>query len=150
MTLARRTFLKSTIAAALGTAMLPPSVMADWPKIAFEARTVEEALMALFENPEVEKSDQIKIKAPDIAENGAIVPIEVTTDFYHVESIVIIAEKNPVPLIAQFNFTEKAKGWVKTRIKMAETSPVVAVVKANGKLYVARREIQVSEGGCIS
>ncbi len=152
MNLPRRTFLKGVIATsgamALGTAVLPPTVMADWPKMAFEAKTVEDALMALFESPDVKETDKIIIKAPSIAENGAVVPIEVTADLPNVESITIIGEKNPIPLIGQFNFTESVEPWVKTRIKMGETSNVVAVVKANGDLYVMRREVKVTIGGC--
>jgi len=152
MNLPRRTFLKGVIATsgamALGTAVLPPTVMADWPKMAFEAKTVEDALMALFESPDVKETDKIIIKAPSIAENGAVVPIEVTADLPNVESITIIGEKNPIPLIGQFNFTESVEPWVKTRIKMGETSNVVAVVIANGVLFVMRREVKVTIGGC--
>jgi len=154
MSLPRRTFLKSLLATggvmALGTTVLPTAVMADWPKAAFEAKSIEEALMALFESDEVTESDKITITVPEIAENGAVVPIEVSTQLPNIESMAVIAEKNPVPLIAQFNFPEpeNATGWLKTRIKMNETSNVVVVAKANGKLYVARRNVKVTIGGC--
>ncbi|KHD08063.1 hypothetical protein PN36_05410 [Candidatus Thiomargarita nelsonii] len=154
MILARRTFLKGIIATggtmALGTSLLPSSVMADWPKLAFEATSVEDAMMALFDSAEVEETDKITIDTPDIAENGAVVPVEITANLPNVKSITIIAEKNPVPLIGQFDFGENAEGWVKTRIKMGKTSNVIAVVKADGKLYAARREIKVTLGGCGS
>ena len=154
MNLQRRTFLKSVLATggtvALGTSVLPATVMAHWPKAAFEAKSVEEALKTLFESNEVTESDKITIGAPEIAENGAVVPIEVTVDLPNIQSIAIISEKNPVPLIAQFNFPEPANatGWLKTRIKMNETSNVVIVVKSDNQLFVARRDVKVTIGGC--
>jgi sulfur-oxidizing protein SoxY len=151
-TLPRRTFLKGIIATggamALGTTVLPSAVMADWPKLAFEATSVDEAMMALFESPDVEESDKITIDTPKIAENGAIVPVEITVNLPNVESITIISEKNPTPLIGQFEFADNAEAWVKTRIKMDQTSNIVAVVKADGKLYAARRKVKVTVGGC--
>lgn len=154
MSLPRRTFLKSLLATggvmALGTTVLPTTVMADWPKAAFEAKSIEEALMALFESDEVTESDKITITAPEIAENGAVVPIEVSAQLPKIESMVVIADKNPVPLVAQFNFPEpdNATGWLKTRIKMGETSNIIVVTKADGKLYMARRNVKVTIGGC--
>lgn len=149
---ARRTFLKSMLATggvvALGTSVLPITVMADWPKAAFQAKTVEEAITALYNSPTVQETDQIEIKAPGLAQNGTEVPIEVTVNLPQLESIAIIAEKNPVPLVAQFNITDNAIGWVKMRIKMAETSNLITVAKAQGQLYVARQKIEVVEGGC--
>jgi len=150
--LPRRTFLKSILATggamALGTTVLPSAVMADWPKMAFDASTIEEALLALFENDDVEESDKITIKAPDTAENGAVVPVSITANLRKVESITVIGENNPTPLIAQFNLADNAGNYIKTKIKMGETSNVVAVVKADGKLYVARRQVEITEGGC--
>jgi sulfur-oxidizing protein SoxY len=150
MSIPRRTFLKGVLvtssAMAIGTSLLPPAVMADWPEKAFLADTVEDALKSLF--LDVETSDKITINAPAIAENGAVVPVEVTADLPKVESITVIAEENPKPLIAKFNFAENAESWIKTRIKMAETSNVIVVVKADGKLYTARRLIKVTIGGC--
>jgi sulfur-oxidizing protein SoxY len=105
-------------------------------------------MMALFESPDVEESDKITIDTPKIAENGAIVPVEITVNLPNVESITIISEKNPTPLIGQFEFADNAEAWVKTRIKMDQTSNIVAVVKADGKLYAARRKVKVTLGGC--
>jgi sulfur-oxidizing protein SoxY len=144
MALSRRTALKGILA----TTVLPTVVMADWPQKAFEANTVDDAIKALFESQDVEESQNITIDAPKIAENGAVVPIEIKADFAKVDSITIIGDKNPVPLIGQFNFFDNAEGYVKTRIKLGGTSNVVAVVKAEGKLYVARRAVKVTLGGC--
>ncbi len=156
MNLPRRTFLKGVFATggamALGTSVLPQSVMADF-EMALEAESVSEAQQALFDGAQItEITDEnvIAIKVPDIAENGQVVPIEVTTNLEKLESITIFVEKNIVPLVAQFNFPypEKAFGWVKTHIKMVDTSHIVAVVKANGQLYAARHEVTVTLGGC--
>jgi len=157
MNLPRRTFLKGIFATggamALGTSVLPQSVMADLPETAAQAKSLSEAEQALFDGAQItEITDEnvIAIKAPEIAENGQVVQIEVTTNLEKLESITILAEKNPVPLVAQFNFPdpENAVGWVKTRIKMVGTSDVIAVVKADGQLYAARREVTVTLGGC--
>lgn len=151
MNVPRRTFLKGVLATsgviALGSTLLP-TVLAKEARAAFEAKSVAEILTSLFDKTEITETDQIIIKAPEIAENGRVVPIEITTALPKVESITIIAEKNPVPLIAQFNFAENNEGYVKTRIKMAETSDVLAVVKADDKLYLARREVKITIGGC--
>lgn len=152
MNIPRRTFLKGVLATggamALGTTVLPPAVMAYWPEKAFEAKTVEKALEALFKSDDVEETDDITIEAPDIAENGSVVPVKVTANLPKVESITIIAEKNTVPLAAHFKLADNAESYIKTKIKMGETSNVVAVVKADDKLYVARRAVEITIGGC--
>jgi len=155
----RRTFLKRVLTTgsviALSAIALPQSVMAYWSKKAekaFDAETVEEAKKVLFDSASQTVTDgrKVTIKAPDIAENGAVVPIEVTANLERVESIAIFGEENPKPLVAQFNFPDpdNAVGWVKARIKLARTSKVFAVVKADGKLYKAEREVKVTIGGC--
>ncbi|MCP4697248.1 MAG: thiosulfate oxidation carrier protein SoxY [Gammaproteobacteria bacterium] len=153
MSIKRRTFLKSTLAGgavAAGAGLFPQALMAEWPEAAFSAETVDAALSALLgASNHVEDNKIIKIKAPDIAENGAVVPIQVTTSLEKVESISIIAEKNPVPLAASFNFPAgNGEGFVQTRIKMGKTSKVIAVVKADGKLYSGSKEVKVTIGGC--
>jgi sulfur-oxidizing protein SoxY len=150
MSIARRTFLKATFAAsstvALGT--LPIAAMADWPKAAFEAKTVGDALKVLYSSLDVTNSPDIKLEAPDVAENGAVVPVTISTQLADVETITIIAEKNAVPLVGQFKLTKDSVAYVSTRIKMAETSHVVAVVKAGGKLYSTKKSVTVTAGGC--
>ena len=150
----RRTFLKGSVAVgvigtALGAGLLTPRVvMAAWPKNAFEARSVDAALDALTGSHALEGSDKISIRAPDIAENGAVVPVSVTTDIPNIESISILAEKNANPLTASFVLGKGALGFVSTRIKMGKTSSVIAVVKAGGKLYSTGKEVKVTIGGC--
>ena len=154
ITIDRRLFLKrslaaGTLGAALGTGLLAPqSVLAAWPKEAFKAKSVPDALKALTGSDTTSPSGDIKIKAPDIAENGAVVPITVSTDMDGVDSIAIVPAANPVPLVANFNLGEGALGFVSTRIKMGKTGDVVGVVKAGGKLYSARKPVKVTIGGC--
>ncbi|MES9936756.1 MAG: thiosulfate oxidation carrier protein SoxY [Sedimenticola sp.] len=154
MNMKRRIFVKGSLAAgALGVAvgaglLTPRAVLAAWPKEAFEAKKLSDALNALHGSSDTAESGDIKIKAPDIAENGAVVPITVSTDMAGVESISIVAANNPVPLVASFNLGEGAVGFVSTRIKMGKTGDVVAVVKAGGKLQSNRKEVKVTIGGC--
>ena len=150
----RRTFLKGTLASGvLGVAvsagvLTPRMVLAAWPKSAFEANSVDGALNALFKTASHAESGDIKIKAPDIAENGAVVPITVSTGMNNVESISMLVEKNPSPLAAKFNLSSNAEGFVSTRVKMGKTSKLIAVVKSGGKIYSTSKEIKVTIGGC--
>jgi sulfur-oxidizing protein SoxY len=150
----RRIFLKGSLAtgvigvAASAGLLTPRASLAAWSKEAFEAKDVNTALSGLFGSSDLTGSDKIKIKAPDIAENGAVVPISVTSDISGIESISIIAEKNASPLTANFILGPGAEGYVSTRIKMGKTSSVIAVVKAGGKLYSTGKEVKVTIGGC--
>ena len=149
----RRTFLKGTLAAsatgiAVGAGLLTPAtVLAAWPKAAFDAKDVDSAVTAIVGGTPAASGD-IKIKAPDIAENGAVVPVTVTTTIAGLESVSILASANPFPLLASFNMTAATLPYVSTRIKMGKTGNVVAVVKAGGKLYSASKEVKVTIGGC--
>ncbi|MAT65665.1 MAG: thiosulfate oxidation carrier protein SoxY [Gammaproteobacteria bacterium] len=150
----RRTLLKGSLAAgavgiAVGSGLLAPrTVLAAWPKDAFKATSVDEALNSLVGQSQLEGSDKIEIKAPDIAENGAVVPVSVETTIDGVESISIIAEKNNTPLTSAYILSPRAEGFVATRIKMSETSSVIAVVKAGGTLHSTGKEVKVTIGGC--
>jgi len=93
-------------------------------------------------------SDAIKIKAPDIAENGAVVPVTVSTTLADVTSISILASANPSPLAASFDLGAGAAGFVSTRIKMGKTGDIVAVVKSGGSLHSNRKGVKVTIGGC--
>lgn len=154
MNMKRRVFLKGTLASsavavAVGAGLLSPrQVLAAWPKSAFEAKSVSEALSNMFGNDLAPASDAIKVEAPDIAENGAVVPVTIETSLKNVKSISIIAEKNQTPLVASFNMTSKTQGYISTRIKMGQTSNVIAIVESDGKLYSARKEVKVTIGGC--
>ena len=150
----RRSFLQGTlagsaVAVAVGAGLLSPrQVLAAWPKGAFDAKSVEDAMSGLFGNASTTASGNIKIKAPDIAENGAVVPVSVKTSIAGASAIAIIAEKNGTPLAANFELAANAKGDISTRIKMSKTSDVIAVVKAGGKMYSTRKNVKVTIGGC--
>ena len=150
----RRTFLKGSlagtaVAVAVGAGLLTPrAVLAAWPKAAFEAKKVDDVLAKLYGAADNTPSDKITIKAPDIAENGAVVPVSVKAGLDGVESIAILAVKNANPLTSNFTLGAAALPDVSTRIKMGKTSDVVAVVKAGGKVYTARKNVKVTIGGC--
>lgn len=149
----RRIFLKGSLAAgavtvAAGAGLLSPgAVLAAWPKPAFEAKEVPNALEALLGSESTNPSGDITIKAPDIAENGAVVPVTVETGMA-AERIAVVASENPTPLVAAFDLSDQALGFVSTRIKMGKTGDVIAVVKSDGKLYSARKGVKVTIGGC--
>lgn len=154
MSITRRSILKGTLAGsavgiAVGAGLLSPrAVLAAWPEPAFQAKTTGDVLAALFGSSDAAESGDITVKAPDIAENGAVVPVTVESSISGIEAITILAEKNPVPMVASFNMSPETEGYVSTRIKMGTTSDVLAVVKAGGKLHVAKKEVKVTVGGC--
>lgn len=150
----RRTFLQFAggagamiAAAAAGLLKTGTAWAAPWNKNAFEAKAAAEVLKNLGASNLIDSKD-ITITAPDIAENGAIVPVAVTSKIPNTQSIAIIAEKNPFPLAASFDIMPGSDSYVSTRLKMGQTSDVRAVVKADGKFYTAVKEVKVTVGGC--
>ena len=150
----RRTFLKgagaaSTVVVAVAAGLLKPTELlaAEWNKAAFDAKGVPDALKALNSAGAADSKD-ITIKAPDIAENGSVVPVEVTSKIAGTTNIALLVEKNASPLTANFDLANGADGYVSTRIKMGQTSNVRVVVKAGGKSYTAVKEVKVTIGGC--
>ena len=114
---------------------------------AFAMKSLAEALNALgAKSPAA--SGSIIIKAPVIAENGAVVPVAVESKLPGTESIAVLVEKNPTPLVASFGIPEGTAGIVSTRVKMGQTSDVYVLVKAEGKYYMAKQEIKITLGGC--
>ena len=130
----------------IGRASAPTA--AAWPKAAFEAKDSKAALEASLGSSSTTESADIKLKAPDIAENGAVVPVTVTSNIANTETISIVVAENATPLAATFNLGANTKGFVSTRIKMGKTSDVTAVVKAGGKLYSTSKNVKVTIGGC--
>jgi sulfur-oxidizing protein SoxY len=126
---------------------LPRALMA-WPDKAFGAKSSDDVMQALFGTTESTESSAVVLNAPDIAENGRVVPVSVTSTLDGVESISVIVTENPAPLAASFDMGPGAVADVSTRLKMGKTSNVVAVVKADGKLYTAAKEVKVTIGGC--
>lgn len=125
----------------------PGLVQAEWKKAAFEAKTMEEVLAALGVATS-ENNATIFLSVPEIAENGAVVPVTVTSSLAHIEQISILVDKNPNVLAAQFVFPEGTEGFITARVKMGQTAMVIALVKADGKFYRAAKEVKVTAGGC--
>ena len=150
----RRTFLKSagiagSVVVAIGAGVLKSgeAFAAARNAAAFEAKTISDAMSAAGFAGAVESKD-IEIKAPEIAENGSVVPVEVTSNIPGTTSIAIYVEKNPAPMVASFDFMAGAAPYISTRIKMGQTSLVRVSVKAGGKTYMASKEVKVTIGGC--
>jgi sulfur-oxidizing protein SoxY len=133
---------------ALGAALAKPlAVLAAWNKEAFGAKSAGDALKGLGAADLVPSSDLV-IEAPQIAENGAVVPIEIMSNIPGTTSIAVVIEKNPFPLAGRFSFLEGALPFVKLNVKMGETSEVRVVAQAGNRHFVATREIKVTIGGC--
>ena len=120
---------------------------AEWNRAAFDAKALADALKSIGATA-VADSDQIQLKAPEIAENGAIVPVEITSGIPGTQTIYIIADKNPQPLVAIFEIAPGLEPFISTRIKMGESSRVRVLVKAASKFYVVTQEVKVTIGGC--
>ena len=150
----RRTVLKVTsgvgallAAAAAGMLKAGFAGAATRNEGAFSSKAVADALKSLGAVNVIDSKD-ITITAPDIAENGAVVPIAVASRIANTQSISIIAEKNPFPLAATFDVSSGGEPYVSTRLKMGQTSNVRAVIKADGKFYTAVKEVKITVGGC--
>lgn len=150
----RRILLKSSLAAsATGLAisaglLTPKSVLAAWNTAAFEAKGLDAALANVYGGMTATDSDKIKLKAPDVAENGVSVTITVDSKLDKTESISVLVSKNASALSATFNLGAKTAGFVTTNIKMGKSSDVIAIVKAGGKLYTTKKQVKVTIGGC--
>jgi sulfur-oxidizing protein SoxY len=150
----RRVLLKGSLAAgAVGAAvsaglLTPKTVMAAWSKAAFEAKEVDAAVSGAMGSSDASASDKIKLKAPDIAENGAVVPITVTSDIDGTTNMSILVAENNTPLTSTYELGPNTEAYISTRVKMGKTSDVIAVVKADGKLYSTKKEVKVTIGGC--
>jgi sulfur-oxidizing protein SoxY len=154
MNTTRRTVLRGVTASGVlaslvaAGALRPTQVFAaDWNKAAFEAKDIAGALKSLGAGTPADNKDLL-LKVPDIAENGAVVPVDVVSTIPNTSSISILVEKNPFPLSCQFDFANGAVADVSARLKLAQTSVVKAVAKADGKFYTAQKEVKVTAGGC--
>src|ERR1043165_835458 len=149
---ARRSFLAvAGGAGALAVAGLLRPVAAQaatWNKQGFEAKAYNDAVKGLGASNLID-SKEIAITAPDIAENGAVVPVAITSKIPNTQSISIVAEKNPFPLAATFDVANGAEPYASVRLKLGQTSNVRAIVKAaDGKFYTTAKEVKVTVGGC--
>jgi len=138
-----------TVAAALAAGLLKPEQVfaANWNKDAFHSKSAVDALARIGATNAAD-SKEIVIEAPEIAENGAVVPIEITSNVPGTKSIAVVIEKNPFPLAGQFDFMDGGVPFVKLNVKMGETSIVRVIAEAGGKYYAATKEVKVTIGGC--
>jgi sulfur-oxidizing protein SoxY len=142
----RRRFTR-TLTVALIFVATPLTALAR-NKVAFQASETADALRALFGDRPLKDSDDIDLRVPDIAEDGSIVPVTVSTEIPGVKSIYLLVEGNPNPLSARFNFLPGSIPEFKTRIKMGESSDVHAIVETQDALYRTTRNVKVTLGGC--
>lgn len=154
MDMMRRSILRgagsgAVLAAALAAGLLKPTraYAAEWNIAAFEAKDSAGALKGMGVGAAAE-SAALRITAPDIAENGAVVPVDIVSAIPGTSSIAIVIDKNPMPLSAQFEFANGALPDVSVRLKFAQTSMVKVIARADGKFYSAQREVKVTAGGC--
>jgi sulfur-oxidizing protein SoxY len=147
----RRSFLKSTVvaSAAISTGILSTNTAfaAAHGDDITKAKSVDEVLKMLGATGATESAD-IKIKAPEIAENGAVVPVGITSNIAGTTEITSITAANPTPFAAKYIIGESAVPAVKSRFKMGKTTDVIVVVKAGDKFYTAKANVKVTKGGC--
>jgi len=153
----RRLILKgavssTTLALVVSSGLLAPKrLLAHWPKDAFNAQTLEDALQVLLGETEIKSNDKVKFKVgspPTYAVNGASVPIEIQSSLTGIEQVSVLVENNPFPLAMNFELTSETQLPLKSFIKIAEDSNVYAVIRAQGKLYSTVRFVEVDIGGC--
>jgi sulfur-oxidizing protein SoxY len=153
----RRTIIKGALAGGLtglGLAPFAPGrarAAADagkWPKDAFAQKTEAAAIKALYGGKTPQASDEVNLDAPEIAENGAVVPVSVSTTLPDVTSIAIVVSGNPFPLAASYVIAPGTSAMVANRLKMAKTSKVLVLVESRGKVLSASKEVKVTVGGC--
>jgi sulfur-oxidizing protein SoxY len=148
----RRAFLRSSgglLGLLLAAGFLRPEELLaqDWSQAAFAAKSVDE-LVKVLGGSGAQQSGEVAIVAPDIAENGAVVPVGVLSKLAETESIAVLVEKNPNVLAAVFSIPEGTLPDLQTRVKMAQTSNVFALVRSGGKYFYNAKEIKITLGGC--
>ncbi|MFC5499960.1 thiosulfate oxidation carrier protein SoxY [Caenimonas terrae] len=147
----RRAILKQSAAVAgllAATGLFPRSAFAAWNSVAFAAKSVPDVMKAYGAGAPAE-STSVTLTAPDIAENGAVVPFAIATSLPNVKQMLILVEKNPSALVAKFDVTDAVEPNFTTRAKMGQSSDVYAVaITADGKAYYTKKEVKVTLGGC--
>ena len=139
----------ASVAAALaGLGLLPQAALANWSQATFEAKNMADLMKALGNSSPAESKD-VTITGPDIAENGAVVPVGAATTLPGVKRLMLLVEKNPNMLAALFDVTDAVEPSISTRVKMGQSSNVFAVaITADNKVLYAAKEIKVTLGGC--
>jgi sulfur-oxidizing protein SoxY len=147
----RRQVLKQSarLAALLAAAgLLPAAAQAAYEARAFDAKSLADVMAALGGSTPAESKD-VTLTAPDIAENGAVVPLGAATTLPGVKRLMLLVEKNPAMLAAMFDVTDSVEPNVSTRVKMSQSSNVYAVAMTNdGKVFYAVKDVKVTLGGC--
>ena len=138
---------RALVAAFVFSIARPLAALAAWNKEAFSAKTPGDVLKTLGV-ANAQPSKDLTVEVPEIAENGAVVPIEMSSAIPGTTALIIVIDKNPFPLIARFDFKEGAVPFVKLNAKLGETSDVRVLAEAGGKYYVTTREVKVTIGGC--
>jgi sulfur-oxidizing protein SoxY len=150
----RRTIIKDVLA---GLALAPLAPVrgaraaadpATWPRDAFAQKNAAAAIKALYGGKTPQASDAVNLDAPEIAEDGAVVPISVSATLPDVTSIAIVLPGNPFPLAARYVMAPGTSAMVANRLKMAKTGKVLALVESGGKVFSASKEVKVTVGGC--
>jgi len=150
MHLTRRDFINKMLVLASYTASLTFSKLsvANWLASDFRHQTISTTLAELFPDKTLQTSNKIHLKLPRIAENGSVVPITITSSIENVDTVYILSEKNPVPLIAKFSLDPDLETFIGARFKMKETCDVIVIVKAENQYYQTRQNVKVTLGGC--
>jgi sulfur-oxidizing protein SoxY len=149
----RRNFIKSGLATApwiamAATGLQSKTAMAVWPSAAFHLEDLSEAERLLFADTPVEDSDRIAVTAPDIAENGRVVPVQVVIDLPDPKTLTLLSDGNPFPLLARARLTPDVEPTLSIRVKLGQSANLIALVEADGRLYRATRAVKVTSGGC--
>ncbi len=153
MSMNRREVLKAGGGAAVYTALASMGffaanpAMAAWNKAAFETKSIADTLKVLGVSGTANSADVV-ITSPDIAENGAVVPVGVASKIAKTEMIAVMVEKNPSMMAGMYEFGPNAEADISMRVKMGQSSDVYALVKADGKCYMTKKEVKVTLGGC--
>jgi sulfur-oxidizing protein SoxY len=129
-------------------ALIPRTARASWPSAAFDAAALSGAEQLLFDGRPIEDSAQLSISAPDIAENGRVVPVGVRIELPNATQFALLAANNPTPLLARVRLTPAVAPEVALRVKLDETTDLIAIAEADGQLYRTSRSVKVTGGGC--
>lgn len=150
---ARRSLLKKLVRGTLAAGLLPFATLLAFPAWArparaFAQRQAKEAIDALFPGAALEASERVQLQVPEVAENGAVVPVTVKVDAADVEAVAVVATENPRSLIGYFQFTRFSAPPVSLRIKLAKTQDLIAIAKVGNRILYSKRPVRVTVGGC--
>jgi sulfur-oxidizing protein SoxY len=148
MSISRRTFVRASAIGAALAAVTSQRGNAALPAGLFSAASPADAIRAALGNVTTAPDERVRLTAPDRAENGDVVPLSVDADLPNIQRITLVADKNPIPVIAVFSLAPEVEGFVATRVKLAQTCNVTALVESGGKLHTASKPVQVLIGGC--